>query len=237
MPLRDIAWTLQIGRQALAERWAAVVADRAGLLAAIQAWLAGGPAPDAARGSLRRVGGSADAGAAPDPALAADARAMAAHWLAGGRIEPERLLRGATPRIVSLPNYPFERRRFWLDEGVGFSRETVSASRAEARAALPAADPVADYYDATLPVSADRLDEAYFSLALLPAPPPGFSWTRTVLDPAADPASTAALLEGQRALRRVLLDGIELRDRPVRCLISAAAPAPTSSPWRAPIRA
>ncbi|KMO28130.1 hypothetical protein VP06_28590 [Methylobacterium aquaticum] len=221
LTLRDVAWTLQVGRQALAERWALVVRDRAALLLALDDHLAGRPVPGLQRGSVSRPGG---AGAAPDPAAAADPHRMAVHWAAGGHLVPERLPRNAAPRIVALPTYAFERRRYWLDEGPGFSKEAVAASRAEDRAASAAAsreaacaapapdrlDPVADYYDATLPVRADRLEESYFSLAPLTDPPPGFSWTRTVLDPQADPACAEALLAGQRDLRRVLLAGLAL---------------------------
>ncbi|MGE0722832.1 MAG: SDR family NAD(P)-dependent oxidoreductase [Alphaproteobacteria bacterium] len=222
-PLRDIAWTLQVGRQAQAVRWAAVVPDAAALLAAIDGWLAGRPVAGLHQGEVRRLGTSDAAGAAPDPRMAGDPAAMAAHWVAGGRIEPDRLLRGPRPRIVALPNYPFEAKRYWLDEGPGFSKAAVAASRAAARsaspvAARPAGDPVADYYDATLPVAAERVDEAYFSLAPMPAPPPGFSWTRTVLDPASDPRSAEALLAGQRLLRRMLFDGIDTTGRPLRVL-------------------
>ena len=147
---------------------------------------------------------------------------MAVHWARGGRILPERLPRAVRPCIVALPNYPFEPKRFWLDEGPGFSRAAVSASRAAARVASTAGvaplQPVTDYYNITLPVRSDTLDEAYFSLAPVIAPPPDFSWTRTVLDPAAHPAAAEALLEAQRHLRRVLLDGIDLASRPMRVL-------------------
>ena len=100
------------------------------------------------------------------------------------------------------------------------SRGSISASRAEERAIAqtPQLEPVGDYYDATIPVSGDELTEAYFSLAPLHNPPPGFSWTRTVFEPDHDPLATQILLEGQRALRDVLLDGIDVTSRPLRVL-------------------
>ena len=217
--LRDVAWTLQVGRQALPERWAAVATDVPGFVDAAEGWLQGRVSPGVRHGRVGRVGHSAHAGDPPHPSLAADPAAMAAHWVAGGRIEPERLLRGERrPRIVPLPNYPFEPRRFWLTDGKGFSKAEVSASRAAERAAPQATEPVAAYYDATLPVREDRLDEAYFSLAPFAEPRPGFSWTRTVLDPEAEPEAAATLLEAQRAMRRALLAGLDLADGPRRVL-------------------
>ena len=217
--LRDVAWTLQVGRQALPERWAAVATDVPGFVDAAEGWLQGRVSPGVRHGRVGRVGHSAHAGDPPHPSLAADPAAMAAHWVAGGRIEPELLLRGERrPRIVPLPNYPFEPRRFWLTDGKGFSKAEVSASRAAERAAPQATEPVAAYYDATLPVREDRLDEAYFSLAPFAEPRPGFSWTRTVLDPEAEPEAAATLLEAQRAMRRALLAGLDLADGPRRVL-------------------
>ncbi|MFC7544015.1 ketoacyl-synthetase C-terminal extension domain-containing protein [Siccirubricoccus deserti] len=120
LAVRDVAWTLQVGRQGLAERWAVVVHSQAELLAAIEAWLAGQAVPGLQRGSLKRLGSSAAAGTVAEPGQATDPFAMAVHWAQGGRILPERLPRAVPPRIVALPNYPFEPRRFWLDEGPAF---------------------------------------------------------------------------------------------------------------------
>ena len=63
LTVRDVAWTLQVGRQALAERWAVVVYSHAELLAAIEAWLNGQAVPGLQRGSLKRLSSSAVAGA------------------------------------------------------------------------------------------------------------------------------------------------------------------------------
>ena len=208
--LRDIAWTLQAGRQSLARRWACVVANRAELLGTIDSWLAG----TANRAMQGRQSGPASLLASADP------EAVARHWVAGGQFSPDALRGQHRARIVPLPNYPFEPRRFWLGEGDAMSRGSISASRAEQRAIsqTPQLEPVGDYYDATIPVSGDELTEAYFSLAPLHNPPPGFSWTRTVFEPDHDPLATQALLDGQRALREELLAGIDVTSRPLRVL-------------------
>lgn len=216
--LRDVAWTLQAGRQSLAQRWACVVTSRAELLETIDGWLAGA----STRALQGRQKGPASLLTSSDP------DAVARHWVAGGQVSPEALRGQHRVQIVPLPNYPFEPRRFWLGEGDAMSRGSISASRAQERAdeqahereiaQAPQLEPVGDYYDATIPVSGDDLTEAYFSLAPLRAPPPDFSWTRTVFEPDHDPLATQALLEGQRALRDVLLEGIDVTSRPLRVL-------------------
>jgi acyl transferase domain-containing protein/thioesterase domain-containing protein len=91
--LRDIARTLNAGRCHFEHRWAAIVATPAELQAAL-----GG----AATGVVDTTGGR-------DPALLAEAE----DYLRTGEIADAAI--PASGRRISLPTYPFEMRRYWLD--------------------------------------------------------------------------------------------------------------------------
>ena len=98
--LRDIARTLNAGRCHFEHRWAAIVASQADLKAALD-------------------GGSLDATGGRYPALVAAAEAYRGTGDIGDDAIP------SAGRRISLPTYPFEMRRYWLD-------------RSDAPAAVPA---------------------------------------------------------------------------------------------------
>ncbi|AEW95937.1 MULTISPECIES: beta-ketoacyl synthase N-terminal-like domain-containing protein [Streptomycetaceae] len=93
--LPEIAYTLQTGRAAMAERLAVVAGSVAGLRERLRAFLdgsAGEPADDGGLGEVAR------------------------RWAAGGEVEWAALWPGRRPRPVSLPTYPFRRDRHWVGE-------------------------------------------------------------------------------------------------------------------------
>jgi amino acid adenylation domain-containing protein len=94
LPLADVAYTLQVGREPLRERMAMVVSDATELRNAA-----------VIRG---RVSPTTDGVETTD--LAAAARA----WVNGSAIDWSKLHGVARPNLVSLPSYPFARRRHWL---------------------------------------------------------------------------------------------------------------------------
>jgi NADPH:quinone reductase-like Zn-dependent oxidoreductase/3-oxoacyl-(acyl-carrier-protein) synthase/thioesterase domain-containing protein/acyl carrier protein/SAM-dependent methyltransferase len=107
LDLAALAWTLQAGREPMAHRLALVAESLPALVRGLDQvlreqpglWWAG------------RVQG-------PPPAAPGDdatASAVAAAWVRGAPIDWAALWRGAQPRPVSLPTYPFERRRCWID--------------------------------------------------------------------------------------------------------------------------
>ncbi|AJP04992.1 hypothetical protein TU94_29680 [Streptomyces cyaneogriseus subsp. noncyanogenus] len=116
--LMDLAYTTQVGREALTERLALLPADATDLTALLDTVVSGtGPLPPTAlrgRKETRRNG-------APDrtPAPAAprdDAEDLLAAWLRGEEVEWERLYDcGPRPRRVPLPTHAFTGEHYWLD--------------------------------------------------------------------------------------------------------------------------
>jgi polyketide synthase PksN len=107
----DVAHTLRVGREALAERAAFRAGSLDELLVALDALAAGATA----EGVLRGAGGTL----APPPRLlddlvtAGDLDTLAWLWVQGGEVPWERLA-PAGGRRVSLPPPPFARTRHWL---------------------------------------------------------------------------------------------------------------------------
>jgi len=97
--LGDLAWTASVGRTHFAERAALVFDDIASLRAGLQAVAEGdgGRAPT--------TGGSPGRDAAMN---------AAADYEAGLDVTFGALFEGETPRRISLPGYPFQRRRYWV---------------------------------------------------------------------------------------------------------------------------
>ncbi|KYF88597.1 hypothetical protein BE20_22550 [Sorangium cellulosum] len=124
--LRDLAFTLQVSRASWECRAAAVVSDLASALSALDAVASGevrasgvllGEVPKrTVKSALARPSAAEQEEQAT---LIADRqwKALARRWVEGESVEWTRLYAdGAAPRRVSLPGYPFERRRHWLFE-------------------------------------------------------------------------------------------------------------------------
>jgi acyl transferase domain-containing protein/NAD(P)-dependent dehydrogenase (short-subunit alcohol dehydrogenase family)/thioesterase domain-containing protein/acyl carrier protein len=123
--LGDIAYTLQVGRQAMEERLAIAADSLASLAATLDAFLDG--RDDAAglfRGSVKRhqeitrLFGEDDLAATLDRWVAEGRTArVLALWAGGGAVGWERLRGGARGRRVPLPGHPFARERYWVPLG------------------------------------------------------------------------------------------------------------------------
>lgn len=112
--LRDVAYTLQVGRVAMAHRVAFVVRDLGELADELALFLDG-------RDSARRFTGEVPRGAAADGPAAKVARwlekgeekgklkKLAQAWVRGADVEWRQLARTAAGRRTSLPAYPFSR--------------------------------------------------------------------------------------------------------------------------------
>ncbi len=110
--LAELAYTLQIGRDAMRCRAAFIATDRDGLLRKMEAYLAGDRSI-AATGEIPP--GRREKADALDPS-AKGATAIAEHWAAGGDVNWLRLYGDDRPHRITLPGYAFQRKRFWLPE-------------------------------------------------------------------------------------------------------------------------
>ncbi|MFJ2455760.1 beta-ketoacyl synthase N-terminal-like domain-containing protein [Pseudomonas protegens] len=107
--LADIAYTLQVGRTAMACRWTCLVDS----VAALQQQLA--ELAQGLRDDLVQVDAQATDNGAMAQALAErDWPALADYWRQGGTLDWHRLPRQGQPQRIGLPGYPFARQRHWL---------------------------------------------------------------------------------------------------------------------------
>lgn len=114
--LGNLAYTLQVGRQAFSHRAAFVARGQGELQEALRAFMSG-----------RREGESWVAGIVSenqDPESqvnvvrrghGGDERQIAERWAQGGPVDWEQWQGGARPRRISLPTYPFRKERYWMD--------------------------------------------------------------------------------------------------------------------------
>ncbi|MCG6895376.1 MAG: SDR family NAD(P)-dependent oxidoreductase, partial [Desulfobacteraceae bacterium] len=112
--LQDIAYTLQVGRQPMEWRLAAVASDLRELKEKLERFLAGDRAvPRLFSGRIPKGPNNRDFDAA-----AGAAHDLAAQWVAGADIDWKGGARGkAFRRRISLPTYPFARERYWVNDG------------------------------------------------------------------------------------------------------------------------
>ncbi|HEY0835364.1 MAG TPA: SDR family NAD(P)-dependent oxidoreductase, partial [Azospirillum sp.] len=162
--LRDIAYTLQVGREAMDERLGLVVSSAAELRRALAGVLSG----DAGGVPVRRGRVERDkdvlAAMAEDrqvresvrDALArGDHDTLLAMWVRGLAIDWSALYGAPTPKRVGLPLYPFAPQRCWLEvPGASVATPPASATPAEAAAELFVMLPV---WDAVVPGTGEAI--------------------------------------------------------------------------------
>ena len=137
LDLAALAYTLQVGREALDERLALIVNSREELVDKLAAILAGRlDGTDLYRGTVGGLG-RADKDTVTLVAADEDLQTAMDAWIAKGKYTPllnlwvkgltfdwQRLYgadkpHGVPPRRISLPTYPFDRQRYWVPESVG----------------------------------------------------------------------------------------------------------------------
>lgn len=120
----DLAYTLQVGRDAMDERLAILADDSQQLVGLLQGWLEG--RADMTRvfhGRVQRVRRNeqglsvvAETGVVAGSA-GSDHASLARAWVEGGEVDWASIWQGEgfSPRRISLPTYPFARERHWID--------------------------------------------------------------------------------------------------------------------------
>src|SRR5213076_2470494 len=96
---RDVAYTMQTGRDAMKERLAVVAQSPADLLAGLAQWLSGAMPPGVFRGSVRGKPVTGEIARAPER--------VAQLWAEGVEVDWALLHEGEAVRRISLPGYPF----------------------------------------------------------------------------------------------------------------------------------
>jgi polyketide synthase PksN len=131
--LADLAYTLQVGRDAMDERLALVVDSAAQLAQRLQAVVDGaepGPADGVYRGRVAR-------GKRPGAAAAGEPLArLAQAWVQGADLEANPAAGAGRRRRISLPTYPFARERYWIQAAPG-AKPAAPAGPSAAAAAAP----------------------------------------------------------------------------------------------------
>ncbi len=121
---RDIAYTLQIGREPLEERLAFVANDLAEAGTNLARFLSGDASEGLYRGSAREGAErlqpllDGDEGEAFLEAIIRQRKwsKLARFWVSGGHVEWERLYESVVVKRIALPTYPFAGERYWAPE-------------------------------------------------------------------------------------------------------------------------
>jgi acyl transferase domain-containing protein len=149
LSLADLAYTLQVGREAMECRLATVVRDLDELARALKAFLAhgqehqtimeGGQAIPIFNGNLdeeRSDMRSLLAGSLGDDLLRLllaekHLEKLALYWAKGGKVPWEALHEGGPLRLIALPKYPFARERYWIEESATQPHDTEHHARVD----------------------------------------------------------------------------------------------------------
>ncbi|KAB8061482.1 SDR family NAD(P)-dependent oxidoreductase [Janthinobacterium sp. FT14W] len=119
----SLAYTLQVGRDAFAERLAFIASSAAELRSNLAAFLESASLPgnmhrSQVRSKQAQVEGSAETAISPEAVLELIEReeldTLARHWVGGTEIDWLLLYANGTPRRAALPTYPFARERHWM---------------------------------------------------------------------------------------------------------------------------
>ncbi|MCP4996507.1 MAG: amino acid adenylation domain-containing protein, partial [Gammaproteobacteria bacterium] len=144
--LAEMAYTLQVGREAMVDRLAFVVENHDQLLQCLTAFL---EKPDHQAYGITIFRGNTEQSKHDTVVLAGrvgqdmlrksiderDWETLAFLWTKGVTIPWQQLYGPNPPRRISLPTYPFERKRYWLpDKGTGLS--DLIGNEAKGRASL-----------------------------------------------------------------------------------------------------
>ncbi|MFZ5635022.1 MAG: SDR family NAD(P)-dependent oxidoreductase [Pseudomonadota bacterium] len=152
--LEEIAFTSQVGRTPMPVRLVVVADSVATLADRLSQWLALQPSGDGRsgagaheladvyHGSIREfhygagdlIDGRAGDAFLDDLLSARDLPKLARLWIMGVDIDWSRLRRGARPKRVSLPTYPFARERYWIEAETPLSSpRPIELRKAEGR--------------------------------------------------------------------------------------------------------
>ncbi|HKX31325.1 MAG TPA: SDR family NAD(P)-dependent oxidoreductase, partial [Blastocatellia bacterium] len=193
--LPNIAYTLQVGREAMEERLAFAVSSVESLLARLQSFIDGTLAPHGIhRGSVKRDRESLSIFTAIEELQAVIGRWVEQYryktllglWVKGLDLDWNALYGERRPRRVSLPTYPFARERYWLPEVKPDRRVAPAPSPEPETALLRYVEEWSPQPDGELPIGNQPLQLIHFT------------------EDEAQSEALAALLEGRRDQSRLI---------------------------------
>ncbi|WP_406012013.1 SDR family NAD(P)-dependent oxidoreductase [Streptomyces sp. NBC_00984] len=116
--LADLAFTLQVGREAMPERYALAVSSTAELRSGLRAGRGHRGTVEAEGGLLAELTGDSDLQELLVQRWLAVGKLseVAALWASGAEVDWARLHQGVPRRPLSLPTYPFAKERFWIGD-------------------------------------------------------------------------------------------------------------------------
>lgn len=132
LSLDDVAYTLQVGREAKDERLAIVVADMNDLLEKLQGFCHGkGDIEDLYTGNINKnnetvIEGKSGAAFVKTLIQTKELNKLAQVWLTGAKVSWNLLYATKKPHRISLPTYPFERKRCWYDS---FQKKSLNETK------------------------------------------------------------------------------------------------------------
>jgi len=202
--LADIAFTLQRGRESFDERFAVIVKTKSELLTLLIFYLKSG----AASSSIFR-GGKKESRyrleVKPDEQKQLyenkDLRIAAAWWTNHIDINWEQLNQHPNARRISLPTYPFERKRCWVDsEALSQQNEPVETGEL-----------VANFYNKMTPYMKELLgtEDSHLIFSPLAEKIEGFSWLLIYNEPEKHPEHAALIASKQKEAKHILYHGID----------------------------
>ncbi|RBL89850.1 SDR family NAD(P)-dependent oxidoreductase [Chitinophaga flava] len=166
--LYDVAYTLQIGREAMEERLALIANDKETLLEKLTSYQAG-KMDDVFTGNSKRnkseflLEGNAGKAYIESALKDRESGSIAQLWVRGVNIDWTLLYDGHKPEKISLPAYPFARNRYWVPA----ERMPAAAAPAVATASAAATHLYSTDWQESLPEVAGKQDNAISQLILL----------------------------------------------------------------------
>ncbi|WP_306602431.1 non-ribosomal peptide synthetase [Azonexus sp.] len=121
-----LAYTLQIGRDAMRYRLACTAGDGAGLADGLAAFLRG----EAGAWCVGQVPRDNVAGRELIVPAKLPVNELAARWVSGAQVDWAAAWGSETPRRLALPTYPFQRQRYWLPAAEPLIRQSGLTPRA-----------------------------------------------------------------------------------------------------------
>ena len=112
--LADIAYTLQVGREAFPERLAVVATSIEELREKLARYLETDSSLETVyRGKAKKTDDETDHDQLDALIASRDLDRLATHWVMGANVDWAQLYLESRPQRVPLPTYPFERKRYW----------------------------------------------------------------------------------------------------------------------------